>query len=76
MRSKGTTLAYARLGRQLTSSARVNIDVFNLFDRKVSDIDYLYASRLASEPSGQGTNDLHSHPAEPRTVRVSLLLSF
>ena len=76
VRSKGTTLAYARLGRKLTPTTRLHVDVFNLFDRKVSDIDYLYESRLASEPSGQGTTDLHSHPAEPRTVRVSLVLSF
>ena len=76
VRSKGTTLAYARLGRKLTPSTRVWIDVFNLLNRKVSDIDYLYESRLASEPSGQATTDLHSHPAEPRTLRVSLLVSF
>jgi len=76
VRSKGTTLAYARLGRKLTPTTRLHVDVFNLFDRKVNDIDYLYESRLANEPSGQGTTDLHSHPAEPRTVRVSLLLSF
>ena len=76
VRSKGTTLAYARLGRQLTPTTRVRIDVFNLFDRQVSDIDYLYESRLASEPGGQGTSDLHSHPAEPRTVRVSLAVAF
>jgi hypothetical protein len=75
-RSKGTTLAYARLGRQLTPDTRVWVDVFNLFNRKVSDIDYFYESRLASEPSGQATADLHSHPAEPRTVRVSLAVAF
>ena len=76
VRSKGTTLAYARLGRKLTPSTRVWIDVFNLFNRQASDIDYFYESRLASEPSGQATADLHSHPAEPRTVRVSLAVAF
>ncbi len=76
VRSKGTTLAYARLGRQLTPELRVWVDVFNLFNRKVSDIDYFYESRLASEPSGQAAADLHSHPAEPRTVRVSLAVAF
>ena len=76
VRSNGTTLAHARLGRKLTTDTRLLIDVFNLFDRRANDIDYLYASRLASEPSGLGTTDLHSHPAEPRTVRVSLVTSF
>lgn len=76
VRSKGSTLAYARLGRKLTPDTRVHVDVFNLFNRQASDIDYFYESRLAGEPSGQGTADLHSHPAEPRTVRVSLVLAF
>ena len=77
-RSKGSTLTYARLGRKLTPQVRVQVqvDVFNLFDRKVSDIDYFCESRLSSEPSGQTTADLHSHPAEPRTVRASLAVAF
>ena len=75
-RSKGSTLTYARLDRKLTPQVRVQVDVFNLFDRKVSDIDYFCESRLSSEPSGQTTADLHSHPAEPRTVRASLAVAF
>jgi len=74
-RSQGTTLAYARVGYKVSPDVKLSLDVFNLFDRKASDIDYYYASRLQGEPA-QGVNDLHSHPAEPRTVRVTLNVSF
>ena len=46
------------------------LDVFNLFNRRVSDIDYYYASRLGSET--MPVADVHSHPAEPRSWRLSL----
>ena len=69
-RSKATTLAYLRVGYKLTPNVRVALDVFNLFDRKASDIDYYYASRLKGEPAA-GVNDIHFHPVEPRSVRGS-----
>jgi hypothetical protein len=47
----------------------------NFFDAEVSDIDYYFASRLPGEPL-EGVNDIHSHPAAPRTARVSLIFSF
>ena len=43
--------------------------VFNLFDRQASGIDYCYASRLRGEPAG-GVADIHSHPVEPRSLRL------
>ena len=61
-RSKATTLAYLRVGYKITPSARVVLDVFNLFDRQASDIDYYYASRLKAEPV-DGVNDIHFHPS-------------
>ncbi len=74
-RSASTSLAYLRVGRQLDPRVRLTLDVYNLFDRKASDIDYYYASRLAGEPVA-GVNDLHFHPVEPRTLRATLQLSF
>ena len=74
-RSQGTTLAYARVGYKVSPDVKLSLDVFNLFDRKASDIDYYYASRLQGEPA-QGVGDLHSHPAEPRTVRLTMNVSF
>jgi hypothetical protein len=75
VRSPGTTLAYARVGYQVSRDLKVSLDVFNLFDRRASDIDYFYKSRLQGEP-GEGVNDIHTHPAEPRTVRLTLNLAF
>ncbi len=74
-RSKSTTLAYLRVGDKVTPSTRVAVDVFNLFDRKASDIDYFYASRLQGEPAA-GVDDIHFHPVEPRRFRLTLTSTF
>jgi outer membrane receptor protein involved in Fe transport len=74
-RSKATTLATLRLGYRVTNDVRVALDVFNLFDRNASDIDYYYSSRLKGEPVG-GVNDVHFHPVEPRSVRLTLTAAF
>ena len=73
-RSKGTTLAYLRVGYQLNPQTKLACDVFNLFNRQASDIDYYYESRL--RPGDAAISGLHSHPAEPRTVRLTLTRSF
>lgn len=69
--SKPTTLVYADLGYRLSSSISLGLSVFNLFDAKASDIDYFYTSRLRGEPLA-GVDDIHTHPSEPRELRVSL----
>jgi outer membrane receptor protein involved in Fe transport len=74
-RSKATTLAYLRVGYKVTKDLKLALDVFNLFDRKASDIDYYYASRLPGEPLG-GVNDTHFHPVEPRSFRLTLTANF
>ena len=74
-RSRATTLAYLRLGYRITPNVKVALDVFNLFDKRASDIDYSYASRLQGEPA-DGVDDIHFHPVEPRRVRVSLTANF
>ena len=58
-----------------TRLVRLALDVFNLFDRQASGIDYCYASRLKGEPAG-GVADIHSHPVEPRSLRLSLTANF
>jgi len=70
-RSGSTTLAYLRAGYRLDRNWKLTFDVFNLFDRKASDIDYFYASRLKGEPA-EGVNDIHFHPVEPRSLRISV----
>jgi outer membrane receptor protein involved in Fe transport len=74
-RSKATSLATLRAGYRFSPHTSVALDVFNLFDRKASDIDYYYASRLPGEPAA-GVSDIHFHPVEPRSVRLTLSTMF
>ena len=74
-RSKSTTLVQARVGAWIGQDTKLALDVFNVFNRQASDIDYYYASRLKGEPV-QGINDIHFHPVEPRSVRLTLSVSF
>jgi outer membrane receptor protein involved in Fe transport len=75
VRSASTTLAYLRAGYKLGKDTRLTLDVFNLFDRKASDIDYFYRSRLAGEAI-DGVDDIHFHPVEPRSLRLTLTHNF
>jgi len=72
-RSKATTLAYLRAGYKIAPNVRLAIDIFNLFDKKASDIDYYYASRLAGQAARQ---DVHFHPVEPRSLRLTVTANF
>jgi len=74
-RSRSTTLAYLRLGYKVAPGIKVAVDVFNLFGRKGSDIDYFYESRLRGEPV-QGVADIHFHPVEPRRFRLTMTAEF
>jgi hypothetical protein len=73
--SNSTTLWNGEIGYRLSSKARLVLEVFNVFDAEVSDIDYFYASRLPGEPDA-GVEDVHLHPALPRTARVGIQFSF
>jgi len=54
---------------------RVELDGFNLLNRKASAIDYHYTSRLPGEPAA-GVNDIHFHPIESRSLRVTAVLNY
>jgi outer membrane receptor protein involved in Fe transport len=75
VQSAGTTLWNGELGYRVSPRTRVVAEVFNLFDAKVADVDYFYASRLPGEPE-EGFEDIHTHPALPRSVRIGLEISF
>jgi outer membrane cobalamin receptor len=74
VRSHSTTLASARVGYRINPKTTLTLDVFNLFNRAVSDIDYYYASQLRGEAAPVG--DIHFHPVEPRTLRLTLTRRF
>jgi hypothetical protein len=75
VRSRATSLVNAQVGYRLTNRFSVIVDAFNLLDAKHSDVDYFYTSRLPGEPS-EGVADFHTHPALPRSARVTLGVSF
>jgi len=75
VRSNATTLWNAEVGYRFAGSTRLVLEAFNLFDAKVADIDYFYASRLPGEPA-EGIEDVHTHPALPRSARIGLQFTF
>jgi len=74
VRSNATFLTYARIGYRYNQRTSLTLDVFNLFDRKASDIDYYYESQLKGEAAP--VNDIHFHPVEPRAARLTLTYQF
>lgn len=89
VRSSSTTLVNLRLGWRADTRSLVTLDVLNLFDRRDSDIDYFYASCLRTDQAragsgcqplvGQpytGIGDVHTHPVEPRSLRLAWRLSY
>jgi outer membrane receptor protein involved in Fe transport len=70
VRSKAAFTTNLRASRKLPHGGELTLDVFNLFDRRVNDIEYFYESRLKTE--AVAIADRHVHPAEPRTLRLSL----
>lgn len=74
VRSRSSLTTNLRISRRLWARSTLVLDVFNLLDRRLNDIEYYYESRLPGE--AEPTMDRHLHPAEPRTVRVTLQLGF
>jgi len=74
VRSFSSLTTNLRVSRKLGAKAELTLDVFNLGNRQVNDIQYFYASQLPGEAAP--VEDRHVHPAEPRTLRVSLRVEF
>ncbi|TGJ99486.1 TonB-dependent receptor [Leptospira semungkisensis] len=77
--SAASTTVNLQIGKSFGEDWNLVFEVFNLLNARVSDIDYYYASRLKNEPVGPndgGYNDIHTHPALPRSVRISVRSTF
>jgi hypothetical protein len=74
VRSGASALTNLRVGYRFDAKTLLALDVYNLFDRKVNDIDYWYDSQLPGEGAPQF--DRHVHPTEPRTVRLTFSYRF
>lgn len=72
--STSTTLVNARVAWRLDERREFALDVLNALDRRASDIEYYYASRLPGEATP--VDDVHFHPVEPFTLRLSFTARF
>ena len=70
VRSKGTATLNGRIGYKFGPDTRIELEGFNLTNRKASAIDYYYESQLKGE-SGP-VADVHFHPIESRSFRLTL----
>ncbi len=75
VRSTSSTIVNAQFGYRIDRQAKLALEVYNLLGREVDDIAYYYTSRLAGEPA-EGIADIHFHPAEKRSFRVTLSYAF
>ena len=75
IRSKSTTTLNGRVGYKIGPDLSVEVEGFNLLNSKSSAIDYYYQSRLPNE-GPDGENDIHFHPIESRSARVTLNARF
>lgn len=75
VRSEPARLVNAQIGVRLSNRARLVLDAFNLFDGRSSDVDYFYTSRLRDE-GPEGVDDIHFHPALPRSFRLGVQWMF
>ena len=75
VRSKSTAIFNGRIGYKINKDLRVELEGFNLANRKASAIDYYYTSRLPGEPAA-GVNDTHFHPIESRSFRITAVMNY
>jgi hypothetical protein len=74
VRAPSSTLANVDIGRRFGERFKLRLGVYNVFDREANDITYFYESQLPGE--SRPVNDIHFHPVEPRTVRVTAEVRF
>jgi len=71
VRSRASTTLNGRLGYRVNRDLRLELEGFNLANRHASAIDYYYASQLRGEAAPR--EDVHFHPIEARTFRLTLV---
>jgi hypothetical protein len=74
VRSHASLTLNGRVGYRLSNDLRVELEGFNLTNRSDSAIDYYYASQLKGETAP--VDDIHFHPIERRSLRVTLIRNF
>lgn len=74
VRSAASVGLNGRIAYRIDRTLRVELEGYNLANRRDSAIDYYYASRLPGE--AQPVDDIHFHPVESRSLRLTLVKNF
>ena len=74
VRSSSTATLNGRVGYKFSPKVKLELEAFNLTNRKNSAIDYFYESRLKAEAAPVA--DVHFHPIESRSLRLTLVANF
>jgi outer membrane receptor protein involved in Fe transport len=74
VKSASTVTTHLRISYKVDANLDVSLDVLNLTNRVNNDISYYYASRVSTASITQ--SDVHVHPSEPRTWRLSARLRY
>jgi hypothetical protein len=71
VRSQASLTLNGRVGYRVGNGMRVEVEGFNLTNRRDAAVSYFYASRMQGESVAH--EDVHFHPIEPRSLRVTLI---
>ena len=71
VRSAPSVTINGRVAYRINKTMKVELEGFNLANRRDAAIDYLYASRLKNEPAAR--DDIHFHPIESRSARITFV---
>ncbi|MRW84038.1 TonB-dependent receptor plug domain-containing protein [Pseudoduganella sp. FT26W] len=74
VRSNSSMTLNGRLGWKIRKDLRLELEAFNITNRRDSAIDYYYASQLKGE--AEPVSDIHFHPIESRSLRATLIKNF
>ncbi|WP_371857287.1 TonB-dependent receptor [Duganella callida] len=74
VRSKSSMTLNGRIGWKARKDVTLELEAFNLTNRRDSAIDYYYVSQLKGEAAPVG--GIHFHPIESRSLRATLIRNF
>ncbi|WP_070290504.1 TonB-dependent receptor [Janthinobacterium sp. HH106] len=74
VRSAASVGLNGRIAYRIDKTLRMEVEGYNLANRRDAAIDYYYASRLPGE--AQPVDDIHFHPVESRSLRMTLVKNF
>ena len=74
VRSRSSMTLSGRVGWKIRKGLTLELEAFNITNRRDSAIDYYYESQLKGETTAVA--DIHFHPIESRSLRATLIKNF